>query len=418
MLKAYHYRIYPNQKHQEMFAKHFGCNRFVYNWALDLKNETYAKQKKSLSRFELQPRLLQLKSENIWLKEVNSQTLLSALLNLDTAFSNFFRRCKQGANKKGYPTPKNKKERQSFQCPQHVSVDFESNKISFPKIKEVKCVFSRKFEGKIKTATVSKTRANRYFVSILVETKDVASEKPKIERETAIGIDLGLKDFAVLSTGEKIANPRFNEKERPKLKRMNRRISRQLRMNEKHTNNRDKNCLKRARMFEKISNRRDDFLHKLSSRIVSENQTICIEDLNISGMMKNHKVAGSFASVSLSTFVTYLEYKCEWYGKNLIRINRFDPSSKLSNCCGDYNDNLKLSDRSWICKKCGKVLDRDLNAANNIRDFALDKQNLITQVPMEYRELNASGDMTSTTKKEVSSKSSRRTKNPHRLSVG
>ena len=158
-------------------------------------------------------------------------------------------------------------------------------------------------------------------------------------------------------------------------------------MNKEHTNNRNKNCIKRARLFEKISNRRNDFLHKLSSRIVSENQTICIEDLVVVNLMKNHKVAESFASVAISTFVNYLEYKCEWYGKNLIRINRFDPSSKISNCCGDYNTHLKLSDRSWVCGKCGKVLDRDINAANNIKDFALQKQNLITQVPLEGREL-------------------------------
>lgn len=398
-----------------MFAKHFGCNRFVYNWALNLKNETYAKQKKSLSRFELQPLLLKLKSENIWLKEVNSQTLLSALLNLDTAFSNFFRRCKQGAKQRSYPTFKSKHDRQSFQCPQHVKVDFVSNKISFPKIKDVKCIFSRRFEGKIKTATVSKTRSNKYFVSILVETKNVIPPKSKIARETTVGIDLGLKDFAVLSTGERIKNPRFNEKEKSKLAKLNRRISRQLRMNERHTNNREKSLVRRAKLLEKISNRRNDFLHKTSSRIVSENQTICIEDLNVSGMMKNHKVAGSFSSLSLSEFVNLLEYKCEWYGKNLIKINRFDPSSKLSNCCGDYNNNLNLNNRSWVCRKCGNVLDRDLNAARNIKDFALDKQNLIAQVPMEDRKLNALGDVTSTTKKEVSSKLCRGTKNPLHL---
>ena len=386
MLKAYHYRLYPNQQHQTMFAKHFGCNRFVYNWALEIKTEAYAKENKSLSRFDLQSQMLQLKAENIWLKEVNSQTLQSSLLNLDTAFSNFFRRCKQDVKEKGYPTFKTRKGRQSFQCPQNVTVDFEHGKISFPKIKEVKCTFSRQFTGTMKTVTVSRTPANRYFVSILVETKDTIPSKPKITRETAIGIDLGLKDFAILSTGEKIPNPRFNEKEQPKLKRLNRRISRQSRMNDKHTNNRNKNCIKRARLFEKISNRKNDFLHKLSSRIVSENQTICIEDLNIAGMMKNHKVAGSFASVSLSTFVNYLEYKSEWYGKNIVRINRFDPSSRISNCCGDYNHNLKLSDRSWVCRKCGKTLDRDVNAANNIKDFALDKQNLITQIPRATRE--------------------------------
>jgi len=268
-----------------------------------------------------------------------------------------------------------------------VQVDFENNRITLPKIRDIKCVFSRRFSGKMKTVTISKTPADHYFVSILVETKDVASPKPLITREKAVGIDLGLKDFAILSTGEKIANPRFNYKEQPKLRHLNRRISRQFRMNKVHSNNRNKNCIKRARLFEKISNRRNDFHHKLSSKIVSENQTICIEDLAVANLMKNHKVAESFASVSLGEFVRQLEYKCLWYGKNLIRIGRFDPSSKISNCCGDYNNNLKLSDRFWVCSKCGQTLDRDINAANNIRDFALQRQNLITQVPLEEREL-------------------------------
>ena len=269
----------------------------------------------------------------------------------------------------------------------YVQVDFENNRITLPKIRDIKCVFSRRFSGKMKTVTISKTPADHYFVSILVETKDVASPKPLITREKAVGIDLGLKDFAILSTGEKIANPRFNYKEQPKLRHLNRRISRQFRMNKVHSNNRNKNCIKRARLFEKISNRRNDFHHKLSSKIVSENQTICIEDLAVANLMKNHKVAESFASVSLGEFVRQLEYKCLWYGKNLIRIGRFDPSSKISNCCGDYNNNLKLSDRFWVCSKCGQTLDRDINAANNIRDFALQRQNLITQVPLEEREL-------------------------------
>ena len=387
MLKAYYYRLYPNIKQQAILVKHFGCNRFIYNWALDLKNKTYAKTKKSLSRFKLSEQLPQLKHDNIWLTEVNSQTLQSSLLNLDTAFSNFFRRCKQDVKEKGYPQFKQRKGRQSFQCPQNVKIDFEHNRISIPKVKDIKCIFSRKFSGAVRTVTISKTPAQHYFVSILVETKDVAPPKPPIKHETAVGIDLGLKDFAILSTGEKIANPRFNNKIREQLKRVNRRISRQLRMNGKHTKNRNKNCIKRAKLFERVDNRKNDFLHKLSSKIVRENQTICIEDLAIANLMKNHCVAESFASVSLARFVSYLEYKCEWYGKNLIRINRFDPSSKLSNCCGYYNANLTLKDRSWICGDCGKVLDRDINAARNIRDFALQRQNLIVQVPLERREV-------------------------------
>jgi putative transposase len=388
MLKAYKYRIYPNKKQIEMLNKHFGCSRFIYNWALQTKNEVYIKHKKSLSRFDLQSKLLQLKSEFSWLKEVNSQSLQSSLLNLDNAFSNFFRRCKEKTNKKGFPTFKTRKGKQSFQCPQYVKVDFERSKISLPKIKDIKTVFSRKFEGKIKTVTISKTCSNKFFVSILVETNEKIPEKPKIDPNKTVGIDLGLKDFAILSTGEKIKNPRFNyAKEQEQIKRLNRKICRQYRMNEKHSNNRNKNCIKRAKLFEKITNRREDFLHKLSTKLIRENQTICLEDLNVSGMMKNHKVAESFSSISLSTFVRMLEYKAEWYGRNIIFIGRFDPSSKICNYCGYYKKDLTLKDRTWVCPDCGTEHDRDINAARNIRDFALQKQNLILQVPMDNREL-------------------------------
>ena len=388
MLKAYHYRLYPNAKQQEMLAKHFGCARFIYNWGLDTKTRAYVKTKKSLSVYALKERLPEMKAKLPWLSEVNSQSLQSSLFNLDAAFTNFFRRSREGAKQKGYPRFKEKNGRQSFQCPQSVKFDFEHNRISIPKVKEIKVVFSRKFEGKVKTVTISKTPAQHYFVSVLVETKDLVPAKPKINRETAVGIDLGLKDFAILSNGEKIANPRFNYKMQTRLRRLNRRISRQFRMNNnKHTKNRDKNCIKRARVFEKNTNQKMDFLNKLSTRLICENQTICLEDLNISGMMKNHKVAESFASVSLSKFVEMMKYKAEWYGKNLLFIGRFDPSSKISNCCGYYNKNLKLSDRSWICPDCGKILDRDVNAARNIVDFALQKQNLIEQVPLDKREL-------------------------------
>ena len=389
ILKAFHYRLYPNLKQQEMFAKHFGCARFVWNWALEKKTRSYAKDKKCLSVQKLITDLPNLKTSNPWLKEINSQSLQSSLINLDTAFSNFFRRLADPEVKeKGYPVFKERKGRQSFHCPQNVKIDFERNKISLPKIRDIKTKFSRKFEGKVNTVTISRTPANRYFVSILVENIDIPPQKPKIDRDQTIGIDLGLKDFAILSTGEKIPNPKFNyQKENKHIKRLNRRISRQYEMNEKHTKNRHKNCVKRAKLFEKESNRRKDFHHKVSSKLVRENQTICLEDLNITGLMKNHKVAESFASVGLSTFVNYLKYKCEWYGKNLIFINRFDPSSRICNCCGYYNHDLKLGDRTWKCPQCQTILDRDVNAAKNIKDFALQKQNLIGQVPHKERQV-------------------------------
>ena len=383
MLKAYKYRLYPTKAQKELIEKHFGCARFVYNWALEQKNKAYVQDKKSLSCLTIKKQLPILKTELEWLREVNSQSLQQAIFNLDIAFTNFFRRVKQGDKDPGYPTFKQKHNRQSFQCPQHVSVDFANGLMTVPKIPKLKVEFSRSFDGKIKTVTISRTPSNKYFVSILVDNDVSLPVKPKIDSHKTIGIDLGLTHFAILSNGEKIANPRFNKKEAEKIALLNRRLHRKV----KGSKNRNKQRVKLARAYEFIENCRNDFLHKVSSKLVSENQTICLEDLNVAGMKRNHCLAGAISDVSWSKFVGMLSYKSDWYGKNLIKIGRFDPSSKLCSNCGYYKSDLGLSDRSWLCPQCGTSHDRDINAAINIKTFALQKQNLINQVPMDSREV-------------------------------
>lgn len=372
MLKAYKYRLYPTPKQIVLLEKHFGCTRFVYNWGLQTKIDVYQKENKSLSFYSLIPLLAKLKTEpdKKWLYEVNSQSLQNSLFNLDKAFTKFFR------DKKGFPKFKSKKNnRQSFQIPQHTKVDFDSNRISVPKIKNIKAKISRKFDGKIKTSTISKTPTCKFFISILVETPDSIKSKPSIKEDRTIGIDLGLTHFAILSNGTKIDSPKFLKKSSHRLKLLQRRLSRKV----KGSNNRNKARLKVALLHEKIINQRLNFLNKLTYNLTHDKQvdTICLENLNISGMLKNHKLARSISDASWSKFIELLKYKSDWYGKNLIFIGRFEPSSKLCSC-GAINQHLTLSDRSWICPSCGMLIeDRDIHAALNIKKFALQKQNIV-----------------------------------------
>ena len=379
MLKAYKYRIYPNVSQEVLLNKHFGSTRFIYNWALDKKIKIYETDKKSISRFELQKEIVTLKStkETEWLKEINSQSLQESLIHLDKAFTRFFR------EKKGFPKFKSKHNKQSFSCPQNIKVNFETNKVTLPKIGEIKTVFSREFKGKIKTCTISKTTTNKFFISILVDNSEELPNKVKIKEETTIGIDLGIKDFAVLSNGEKIENPKFLRREEKRLKFLQKRASKK----QKGSKNRKKANLKVAKLHEKIKNRREDFLHKITTKLIRENQTICLEDLNVKGMMQNHTLAKSIAEVSWNKFNTYLNYKAKWYGKNIVYIGRFDASSKICNNCGNVNRELTLNNRHWKCKQCSVEHDRDINASINIKKFGLQGQNLIKQVPQDMRDI-------------------------------
>lgn len=378
MFQAFKYRLRPNAVQRELLSKHFGCARFLYNWGLAKKTEAYQTTGRTLSRFDLNKQLTVLKQqpETEWLKEVNSQSLQSALIHLENAYTRFFR------EKKGFPKFKSKhRSRASFDCPQNVKVDFATGTIQLPKFGPIRTEYSRTFEGAIKTVTVSMTPTGKYYASVLVDTGIPAPTCQSIKAETAVGIDVGLKDFATLSTGEKIANPRFL---RTSLKRL-RRLCRQHSKKQKGSNNRAKSRLKLARQHEKVSAQRNDFLHKTSTRIVRDNQTatVCVENLNIAGMLKNHKLARAIADVSWGSFLNMVQYKCARYGKNYVEIGRFDPSSRLCTC-GVINRELQLKDRTWTCGSCGVTHDRDLLAANNIVRFAVQKQNLIGRDTPEF----------------------------------
>ena len=368
MLKAYKYRLYPKNKQQVLLNKHFGCCRFIYNWALETAIKQYQKDKTQFSKYDLIKQITKKKkqTETSWLSEVNSQSLQYTIQNLDTAFVRFFKK------KARFPKFKNKNQRQSFSCPQNVKIDFHNSTVRLPKIGKIKAVFSREFKGKIKTCTISRTKINQYFISMLIEDGKKNPIPTKPNKRKAVGIDLGIKDFAITSDGEKTANPRCLKKSLGRLKCLQRRASRK----KKGSLNRKKANFRLAKVYNKITNQRSDFLHKLSTKLIRENQTICLEDLNISGMMKNHCLAQAISDVSWSKFVDMLKYKAEWYGKNIIQINRFSPSSKMCNYCGWIKKDLTLKDRIWKCKSCGKEVDRDINAAKNILDLGFHPKNL------------------------------------------
>lgn len=370
MFKAYEYRLYPNKEQQVLLAKHFGCNRFIYNWALALRKDLYESKGESISKYELNKKITELCKEEkyIWLKEVLTQSLQQSIQNLDTAFIKFFK------EKKGFPKFKSKKtHRYSYRIPQRVKIDFEKHKVYLPKIKWVNIRVNRQFTGKIKSATVKQVPSGKYFVSILVEENSINKKQLPITFDKAVGIDLGIKDSCVLSDGTKVPNPKFLRSKEKRLKILQKRLSRK----QKGSANRNKQRIKVAIQHEKISNCRKDFLHKLTTKLVKESQfdTFCLETLGIQNMMKNHKLAKSISEVSWYQFKTLLEYKAGKEGKNVVSIGRFEPSSKLCTC-GYKNNDLTLADREWTCPMCNTHHDRDILAANNIKRFALSKSNI------------------------------------------
>lgn len=376
MIKAYKYRLYPTTEQATFFEKSFGCCRYVYNWALHRRIETYQNSGERLSYVSIAKELTSLKKqeETEWLSEVSTQSLQSSIRNMDAAFTRFFR------EKKGFPKFRSKKRNgKSFQFVQQVYVDFESKRIQMPKVGKVKFACDRTFVGKIGTCTVSKSPTNKYYISILVDDGKPIPEKPMIDFNTSVGIDVGIKDFAVLSNGQVFENPKFLEKAEKRLKVLQKRLAKK----QKGSKRRERAKLAVAKQHERIRNKRINFIHQVTSKIVRENQTIVVEDLNVDGMLKNHCLAKSISSVAWSEFFRQLQYKCDWYGKNLVRIGRFEPSSKMCLCGSVYKD-LKLSQRRWVCPSCGRDNDRDLLAAVNILRFGLQEQNLINNNKSPY----------------------------------
>jgi len=355
---TYKFRLYPDNEQQVLLSKHFGCIRWVYNHFLDLRTKHYLDskekqlKKKSLNYFDDAKSLTEIKhqSETEWLSECNSQSLQHALKHLDGAFNRFFKKLGK------YPRFKKRNSKQSFRVPQFVKV--EDGRLFFPKFKEgIKIDQHRTIEGKIQNATILKNQAGQYFACIGVQRE--IETKPKTDK--MVGIDLGIKTFAVCSDGTVYPNIKPFRSLEQRMRLRNKELSR----TQKGSAGREKARRKLARLHLKIANKRNDHLHKTSSKIVDENQVIVLESLNVKGMMANRKLSKSIWDCSWSEFVRQIEYKSEWYGRTVVRVDRFFPSSKTCNHCGCINENLTLEDREWTCC-CGVRHDRDLNAARVI----------------------------------------------------
>ena len=371
MLLAYEYRLNPSAEQTELINKHIGCARFVYNHMLDRSNFEYSDSGKSFNKHDLIKELPALKKQESyqWLCEVNSQSLQAAVMHLGIGMDRFFK----GTG--GYPVFKKKgKSKDSFEIPQNVEVDFAKGEINLPKFKEpIFCVFHREFVGEIRTCTVKRSKTGKYFISILVEDCKEVPAKPEPVREQSIGIDVGIKTFATTTSGEEIANPRHLIKCINRLRSLTRSFSRKLKNHVKGeplSKNAEKIKKEIQELYEQITNQRKDFLHQLSTRLIRENQTICIELLDIAGMLKNRRLAKHIQDLGLGMFFSMLKYKAERYGKNLLQIGQFEPSSKTCHCCGHVYKELTLNEREWTCAGCGAVHDRDFNAAMNILNFA------------------------------------------------
>ena len=379
MLKAFNYRLEPTPEQATHLNGVLGSVRFVYNLALDAKLQAYTKGV-SVNCFELMRQLTDLKQEYDWLYESPTHSLQHAISNLDKAFTNFFK------GRADFPRFKSKRKKQSFHIPAGTKVNWANGTVFLPKLKWVKLIVSRQFSGAIRSATVSKSPTGKYYVSILVETHEPIPPKATVNRETSVGIDIGLKHFATLSDGTKIDNPKFLFHSLSRLKVAQRTMKRRFKKGAKEqTKGYQKQKLVVTKLHEKVANQRKDFLHKTSTAIVKQFDTVVLEDLNIKGMVQNRHLSRAISDVGWSTFETFVRYKCEWVGKNFEQIGRFEPSSKICSTCGHHKGELLLSEREWRCTHCHSVHDRDKNAAINIRNFGLSKTFRVGTHPLRVK---------------------------------
>lgn len=364
--KAYVFRLYPNNTQAELINKTIGCARFIYNYFLDKRIATYRDTSESLSYKKCSALLTQLKrdADHLWLQEVDKFALQNSLRDLSTAYTNFFRELAKG-NNPGFPKFKSKRgSKQSYRTNftnDNIEIDINSCRIKLPKLKWVKFRKSKKLlelPGEIINATISKSPSDKYFVSVVFKTE--VQELP--ENNNYVGYDLGLTTYAIGSNGDIIQNPRYLERELKKLAKLQRQLSRKT----KGSKNYEKQRIKVAKQHERIANMRYDFLHQQSTRIVRENQVICLEDLQVKSMVKNKRLAKTISDAAWGMFRKMISYKAYWYGRIVVIIDKFYPSSKLCNVCSELNPMLTLNMREWQCPKCSTIHNRDKNASLNI----------------------------------------------------